>query len=64
MQKGANAVKKARENANIISDEYPLATAGLEIYPNRFKWSTKTKVFYFQMLLILKSIGNQRQQME
>ncbi len=43
--KGANAVKKARENANIISDEYPLATAGLEIYPNRFKYKNQSFLF-------------------
>ena len=50
--KGANAVKKARENANIISDEYPLLTAGLEIYPNRFKY--KNQIFLFSDVTHIK----------
>lgn len=45
VQKGAQAVKKAQENANIISEEYPLSTAGLEIYPNRFKYKNQTFSF-------------------
>jgi DnaJ like chaperone protein len=45
VQKGAEAVKKAQENANIISEEYPLKTAGLEIYPNRFRYKKQTFSF-------------------
>jgi DnaJ like chaperone protein len=45
VQKGAEAVKKAQENANIISEEHPLSTAGLEIYPNRFKFKKQTFSF-------------------
>ncbi|QFR42871.1 J domain-containing protein [Sulfurimonas xiamenensis] len=45
LQKGAAAVKKAQENANIISEEHPLSTAGLEVYPNRFKYKKQTYSF-------------------
>jgi len=42
---GAEKVKEYQENANIISEEYPLKTAGLEIYPNRFKYKNKKYSF-------------------
>ncbi len=45
VHKGAEVVKKAQENANIISDKYPLTTAGLEIYPNRFKYKSQSFLF-------------------
>ena len=41
----AEKVKEAQENANIISEEYPLKTAGLELYPNRFKYKNKRYSF-------------------
>jgi hypothetical protein len=42
---GAEKVKEAQENANVISEEHPLKTAGLEIYPNRFRYKNKKYSF-------------------
>ena len=42
---GANKVKEVQKNANVISEEHPLKTAGLEIYPNRFKYENKKYSF-------------------
>ena len=38
VKNGAESVKKAQENSKIISDEHPLTTAGLEVYPNKLKY--------------------------
>jgi len=45
IKNGAEIVKEAQENANVISEEHPLKTAGLEIYPNRFKYKNKKYSF-------------------
>lgn len=42
---GAEKVKEAQDNANIISENHPLKTAGLEIYPNRFKYKSQKYSF-------------------
>ena len=55
VRNGAESVKKAQENSKIISDEHPLTTAGLEVYPNRLKYKNIHKP---QVNPILKSRGD------